>query len=267
MENDITYIFIDRHPQSTGNATGDNRNDPDLGITDLGKRQAKAEAEFMYGYCKGLGIDTVPHSWAGNYQRVNEGLEIKIRTLHEIDPDFIDLDQVIFRDDMLTERHFGKLAYAHHLINDVYKNDPVAQQRIRDDLNESKIVYDGVSHSSRPEFGESHKDMSAFARHWGASLERKRQKGMNVHWVHGHGDVDKGIVSKQFHWHQLDIWDRIPNMNNCDVVLLKGREEDWSVQKIYDGKEMRATPENVIWRGKPERLRDLLPDNEYSPGA
>ncbi|PCJ99458.1 MAG: hypothetical protein COA45_05325 [Zetaproteobacteria bacterium] len=257
-------ILLDRHMLSEGNLTGDNRNDPDIGGTELGRKQVIAEADFLMNELfPREGITEMPQIWAGGYKRVMEGLDLKLQRMHEINPDFVDFKQIIYSDDMLTERNFGDLAYVEHLLESVFKDDPIAQKSIMADLAKGKAVYEGVPHSARPAHGESHKDMGVYARLWGESVARDMRAGSNVHWVNGHGDVDKGIISKLFHWHDQDIWDRIPPIGNCDVIMIKGEDAgiegkaDWSIQKVYDGEKMKSCFEMPIYRTKPQRIGDF----------
>lgn len=258
---DPVIIILDRHPQSLGNRDGASAyveyGDPKVGITDLGLEQARKQAEFMVGFFQRNNITEMPQIWAGDYQRVREGMNEKLKRIHELAPSLIKPDQVIHTDDMLTERSFGSLPYAQHLIDTVFKDNPAAQEAIKADITRSRAVFNGNQHSARPENGESRKDMSAFLRAWRDSLERDIQEGSKVHWVMGHGDVIRAIVTKQLHWHGQEDWQKFPEPGNCDVIVIKGTKGDWSVQKVYDGEEMRATPENPIYRGKPQRIQDL----------
>jgi broad specificity phosphatase PhoE len=261
-DNSPIYIILDRHPESVGNEGGSEvyakLGDPNVGITDLGILQARAEADFMMMYFEREGIQKMPQIWAGDYLRVRQGMNIKLQRIHEINPGFIDFKQIIHADDMLTERNFGDLAYAKYLMDTVFKDNPVAQQAIIADMQKGAAVYKGVPHSARPAHGESKKDMGVFARAWRESLERDIEGGARVHWVMGHGDVDKAIIAKQFHWHGQDIWGRIPKIGNCDVIVIKGKNGDWTVQKVYDGEQMKPMFDiSPIYRGKPNRVGDL----------
>jgi broad specificity phosphatase PhoE len=248
------YIILDRHPESTGNETGDHRNDPKISITEHGKDQARAQAEFMVNELfPRLGIDKMPQIWASPYTRVQEGLNIKLARIAEINPTLIDKNQVIHTDDMLMERNFGSLAYAKHLLEDVFKDDPAAQNAIRSDLAMGKAVYEGTPHSAKPAHGESHREMGSYTRHFRETLQRDIDEGSRVHWVMSHGDVIKALVAKQLHQHE----EPIPTPGNCDVILISGNKGNWSVQKVYDGEAMQSCFDSPKYQPRPKRIGDL----------
>lgn len=255
-EFDKTYIILDRHPESVGNETGDHRNDASLGITDLGKKQARAQAEFMMNELfPRIGITHLSQVdiWASDYERVQQGLNIKIQRMYEIDPDFVDLKQIVHADDSLMERNFGKLAYSDHLINDVFKEDPDAQKRIQEDLDVSKMVYAGTPHSAKPEMGESHKEIGGYVRHWRNAVQRNIEEGRPYHWTNMHGDTKKQVVAQFLHQYSTPI----PTPGNCDVTLISGTPKNMTVQRVYDGEKMKSCFESGKFFAKPKRLGDL----------
>lgn len=253
---DKTYIILDRHPESEGNATGDNRNDATLGITEKGVEQARREAEFlMHELFPRIGVTHLSQVdiWASDYERVQQGLNIKIQRMYEINPDFVDLDQIVHADDSLMERNFGKLPYAEHLINDVFADHPEIQNVIKADLKTSKMVYEGTPHSAKPEMGESHKEIGSYTRHWRDSVQRNINEGRHFHWANTHGDVKKQIVAKQLHQHDMPI----PTPGNCDVTLISGTPKNMMVQRVYDGEKMESKFESPRYFAKPKRIGDL----------
>lgn len=247
-------IIVDRHPQSVGNISGDHRNDSTLSITDLGRAQARAQADFMVNELfPRLGITQMPQIWASPYVRVREGLDEKLGRIAQIAPNLIDPKQIIHFDDMLSERNFGKLAYADHLINDVFKNDPIAQKAIIADMTGGKAVYDGTPHSARPAHGESHKDIGGFTRLFRETLQRDIEEGANIHWISTHGDVIKQLVAKQLHQHLAPM----PTPGNCDVIVFAGTSKNMTVQRVYDGEAMQSCFQSPKYRTKPTRVGDM----------
>ncbi|MGH1456593.1 MAG: histidine phosphatase family protein [Alphaproteobacteria bacterium] len=256
MEKDTIYTFLDRHPESDGNETGDNRNDHTLGITERGVQQARAQTDFMMAdFFPKIGVTSMKdvQIWTSPYTRVQQGLNEKLKRIYEINPDFIDLDQKIFVDDSLMERNFGKLPYIEHLINDTFKDDPLIQATLRADWEVSKEVYSGTPHSAKPEMGESHKEIGSYIRHFLDSLQRDIDQGHRFNWVMTHGDVIKQIKAKMLHQHETSM----DTPNNCDVILISGTPRNMSVQTVYDGKSMKSCFDSPIERAQPKRIGDL----------
>ncbi len=257
MENEgKIYTIIDRHPRSVGNETGDHRNDATLWITELGIQQARAEADFMMKELfPRIGVESMKdvQIWISPYERVQQGLNEKLKRIHEINPDFIDLSQKIYVDDSLSERNFGKLAYHDHLVNEVFKGDSDIQKQLAADWEVSKEVYAGTPHSAKPEMGESHKEIGGYVRNFQNSLQRDIDAGNKVNWVMTHGDVIKQMIAKQLHQHEKPI----PTLGNCDVVLISGVPEDMSVQRVYDGEAMMSCFDSVKFSARPKRIGDL----------
>lgn len=258
--NQKIYIILDRHPESMGNETGDNRNDPEIPITQRGKLQARAEADFIVNELfPRLGIEKMPQIWASPYTRVQQGLNEKLGRIAEINPALINKNQIVHTDDMLMERNFGALAYANHLLNDVFADDPLAQSAIRSDLAMGKAVYEGTPHSAKPAHGESHRDMGSYARHFRESLQRDIDDGSRIHWVMSHGDVMKALIAKQLHQHDTPI----PTPGNCDVILISGHKGNWTVQKVYDGETMKSCFDSPKYLPRPQKIGDLPFAQEY----
>ncbi len=257
MQNDKTiHIILDRHPESDGNATGDNRNDQTLGITERGRKQARAQAEFMISEVfPRIGVESMKdvQIWTSPYTRVQEGLNEKLKRIYEINSDMIDLDQKIYSDDSLMERNFGKLPYIDHLVNDVFKGKPEIQSQIRADWEVSKAVYQGTPHSAKPEMGESHKEIGSYIRHFMDSLQRDIDEGQKIHWVMTHGDVIKQIIAKHLHQHDAPI----DTPGNCDVIMISGTPKNMSVQRVYDGEAMKPCWDEPVQTAQPKRVGDL----------
>lgn len=253
---DNVIIILDRHPESLGNASGDNRFDPKIGITERGKEQARAQADFMMReYFPRIGVTSLDQVqiWASDYNRVQQGLNEKLKRIQEIDPDFITPNQIIHSDDMLIERNFGDLAYIEHLLHEVFKDDEEAQKSILTDLAKGKAVHEGVPHSAKPAHGESPKEIGAYTRLWRESLERDVRDGARIHWVMTHGDVIKQIVAKQLHQHHTPL----KAAGNCDVLEISGPRKNSYVQRVYDGQAMCATFDSPRYYARPRRVGDL----------
>ncbi len=250
------YMILDRHPRSEGNATGDNRNDATLGITEHGILQAQKQAEFMMNELfPRIGVENLSEVqiWASDYARVQQGLNTKMEHINKLYPGAVDLSQMIYSDDSLMERNFGKLPYAEHLIEDVFQDNPEIQQVIMADLETSKMVYEGTPHSAKPEMGESHKEIGSYTRHFRESMQRDIDEGQRIHWVMTHGDVIKQIVAKQLHQHDTPI----PTPGNCDVILISGTPKDMTVQRVYDGEKMESCFDSARFFARPKRIGDL----------
>lgn len=255
-KNDKVYFILDRHPESMGNKTGDNRNDATLGITELGKEQARAEADFlMFELFPKIGVTHLSQVdiWVSEYTRVHQGLNEKLKRMHEINPDFIDFEQGFLTDDALMERNFGKLPYVDHLVNDLFQNEPEIQKVILADLEASRMVREGTPHSAKPELGESPKEISAYVKQWRDSAQRNIDEGRPFHWVNTHGEVINQIRAKQLHQYSVPM----PTPGNCDVVLISGQPKNMTVQLVYKGEEMRSNFDSPRYFARPKRVKDM----------
>lgn len=193
--------------------------------------------EFLHDYFNRTDTDKWPLVWTSQFLRAQQtwtGIKQGIGQLFN--------HQATWHiDPRLNEQSFGLLPYMDH-----FKESP--NKAVAEAAKEfSQILYKADAFNNKTFMGESPKEtLESVQNFLDGSFWRDVQQGQDDFLIISHGAVMKAFVMNWFHLYDLDTWKDMPTPGNCDVWVIEGQPQNWSVQKIYDGEAAQNLLEHPI---------------------
>ena len=206
--------------------------------------------QFLGQHYKETNTDQWPEIFVSSYMRPMQTLR---GILHGMDGAIVGKPKL--REDIrLIEKFFGATNFLEHpdlvpgLDLDFAKN----LQRL------SKAVHEKDPFVTPNLLGESSKNTMNNVDHFKHTIQTDIKEGKKDFLCVNHGAIIQGFVMSWFHL-PMSAKHKIDNPNNGDVIAIEGTPKNWTVRKIYDGKEMRPVNEPVIGHIKLLDVDDLPP--------
>jgi broad specificity phosphatase PhoE len=254
-------ILLIRHGESEGNINDSKymeKGDQNVSLTNQGWLQAYSAGQFLKSFYTTHGIPSWPHIFLSPYTRTRETMSGLLKGMDGFRNDL----PKIREDSRLVEKFFGAasaLEFLEHpdvtpeiskalqtLFHTVYKNDPF---------------------TTRGLFGDSFKDIVGNTKSFmDGTLDRDVKMGSSNFLIVTHGAVIQAFLMSWLHI-RIEDKNKIGNPNNCDVIEISGESKNWSVKRIYNGKN--KTPVNDCWLDdvRPFSVEDLpnFPEQLLNP--
>ncbi len=243
-----------RHGKSQGNEDPFiyTEGDPNVELTEKGWRQAVLAGQFLKDYLADDGGAESANFLVGEFMRHRQtyrGLWHGLGMGGEPPKRF---------DSRLNEQSFGVLPY---MIGKEGEFETLSKEY-------SKQVRDGNPFSASAMHGESARFTHALVKSlMDGTLQRDKEKGDNRIVLVTSGRVIQTAVMNWFHLPSQSIENgQLKNPNNCDIIRIKGNDENWAATRIYDGKNAQPRNDNIIEGIEPLSVPDvpdfILNDND-----
>lgn len=207
--------------------------DINVPLSELGGHQASYCADFLkdhfnnnaVGATKPLCIRTSP------FERAMQTL----RPIYQAAVKDLGIAHDVNQDRHLCEQTYGYLP-ALDILGDIVKDEPVDNletfKRIVSKL--SRHTHEANPYIALPFGGESPKIQSAATDTFIRTLKEQLQYAHDDALIVSHGATMKNMFIEWFNL-MPQAWKELETPSNCDVYVISGDGQSWSVEKIYDG--------------------------------
>jgi broad specificity phosphatase PhoE len=249
----IMRVLLVRHGESEGNidesryiAVGDQHID----LTDNGWVQAHHTGLFLKDYYASLGLTEWPHIFLSPYTRTRQTFSGIVHGMSGFRDDL----PKIREDSRLVEKFFGAASALEYL------NDKDVPPEITKALQKLfRRVYQNDPFTTRGLFGDSFKDIVGNAKSFmDGTLDRDAKMGHDNFLIVTHGAVIQAFILAWIHL-RIEDKNKIGNPHNGDVIEIAGSSKNWTVRRIYNGKDRTAVSEYWLENVKPFSAEDLPP--------
>lgn len=250
-------ILLVRHGNSEGNDDDSKYNekgDRNIQLTPLGWVQSFHAGEFLKDFYASHNTTEWPHVFLSPYIRTRETFSGLLRGLQGFRTDL----PKIREDSRLVEKFFGAASALEYL---EHKDIPPELKKALQALSHS--VYKKDPFTARGLFGDSTKDIVGNVKSFmDGTLDRDVKMGSQDFLIVTHGAVIQAFLMAWMHL-RIEDKNKIGNPNNCDIIEIEGESKNWTVRRIYNGKDMVAVNDHWLDDIRPFSVEDLPPFPEH----
>lgn len=237
-----------RHGQSEGNVNDLNyiaKGDCNVGLTDLGWEQTIRAGEFANSHFPKIGLTDWPTIFISPYQRTRESTSGFLHGLGGLFPG----EPEFHEDPKLIEMFFGATSRKR---NPVGIMDPVLAGEL---ANLSQHTYSVDRFMTRTLLGDSKMNTYMRVRSFlEGTIQKKVDEGQSEFFSVNHGVVLQENIR---YWRALPIMEKMPDLNNADIIEFDGEPGNCTITKVYDGALMQPVHQPLADHMHEQTFADL----------